>query len=101
MDRLNTHGAAVLDVGAGVGGICVAAARLWPNARVVGLEPAPAPLAEAHRNVAASGVGDRIELRSIRLDELTDIDAFDLAWRRKSSCPSTCCSLRPVPSTRP
>lgn len=80
LDRLNGPGAAVLDVGAGVGGICIAAARMWPTARVVGLEPAPAPLAEAHRNVAESGLADRIELRPIRLDELADIDAFDAAW---------------------
>jgi SAM-dependent methyltransferase len=79
-ERLSAPGAEFLDVGAGVGGICIALARVWPNLRVVGLEPAAAPLKEAERNIGASAFAERIELRPIRLDELADEDRFDAAW---------------------
>ena len=79
-DRLARPAAAFLDVGAGVGGICVTLARLWPGLRIVGLEPAEAPLAEARHNIAATEYGDRIELRKITLEELTDVDQFDVGW---------------------
>lgn len=79
-DRLAGPDAAFLDVGAGVGGICMTLARLWPGLRIVGLEPAEAPLAEARRNIAATDYGDRIELRKITLEDLTDVDQFDVGW---------------------
>jgi SAM-dependent methyltransferase len=78
--RLSSPSSAFLDVGSGVGGICITLARMWPNLRVVGLEPAEPPLAEARRNISASGLGDRIEIRRITLEELTDVDAFDAGW---------------------
>ena len=78
--RLGKPGAAFLDVGAGVGGICIALARLWPELRIVGLEPADAPLAEARRNIASTEYGDRIELRQITLEQLTDVEQFDVGW---------------------
>jgi hypothetical protein len=62
-ERLSAPGAEFLDVGAGVGGICIALARVWPNLRVVALEPAAAPLKEAERNIGASAFAERIELR--------------------------------------
>jgi SAM-dependent methyltransferase len=80
VDRLSAPGAEFLDVGAGVGGICIALARVWPNLRVVGLEPAPAPLHEAEGNVSASGFAERIELLQIRLDQLADEGRFDGGW---------------------
>jgi SAM-dependent methyltransferase len=79
-ERLTAPGAEFLDVGAGVGGICIVLARLWPNLRIIGLEPATAPLAEAQRNLAASGLGERIEILPIRLDQLTATDRFDAGW---------------------
>ena len=79
-ERLSAPSAQFLDVGAGVGGICIALARLWPNLRVVGLEPAAAPREEARRNIADAGVAERIELRPIRLDELTDVECFEAGW---------------------
>ena len=71
---------AFLDVGTGVAGIAIALCHASPTVRVVGLEPAEAPLALARRNVAAAGLADRIELRRQRVEELTDSAAFDLAW---------------------
>ena len=80
LERLDQPGAAVLDVGAGAAGLSIAFARRFPQARVVGLEPAPVPLSVGQRNVAASDVGHRIELRAIRVEELGDEGAFDFAW---------------------
>jgi SAM-dependent methyltransferase len=73
-------GGAVLDIGAGAAGLTIAFARAFPRSRVVGLEPAAAPLAEARRNVAASEVSDRIELRAQTIEDLTDESAFDFIW---------------------
>lgn len=71
---------AFLDVGAGVGGIAIEMCRAFPTVRVVGLEPAEAPLAEARRNVVEANLSDRIEVRPQRVEELTATAAFDLAW---------------------
>lgn len=79
-ERLSAPGAEFLDVGAGVGAICITLTRVWPTLRVVGLEPAPAPLQEAQRNIAATEFGDRIEMLPIRLDQLQDVERFDAGW---------------------
>jgi SAM-dependent methyltransferase len=71
---------AFLDVGTGVAGIAIAMCQASPTVRVVGLEPAEAPMALARRNVAAAGLAERIQLRSQRVEELTDTEAFDLVW---------------------
>ena len=47
---------------------------------MVGIEPQAVPLAEGQRNAAAAGLGDRIALRAQWVEELTERDAFDLAW---------------------
>jgi SAM-dependent methyltransferase len=79
-ERLERPGAAALDVGTGVAAIAVALARRFPGLRVVGLEPAKAPMAEARRNVVAAGLDRRIELRGQRVEDLPDEEAFDLAF---------------------
>jgi predicted O-methyltransferase YrrM len=66
-----------LDVGAGIGAISIEMARRLPGARIVGLEPAPAPLALARKNVTHSGLGDRITLRQQRVEEMIDESVFD------------------------
>jgi SAM-dependent methyltransferase len=79
-DRLAGPDAALLDVGCGAAGFAISVAEAYPTLKVVGLEPAPAPLAEARRNVEAAGLGDRVEVRNITVQALADKDAFDLAW---------------------
>lgn len=69
-----------LDVGAGVGAMCIELCRRLPRARAVGLEPQEAPLALARENVRAAGLDDRIELRRQLVQELDDENAFDVAW---------------------
>jgi SAM-dependent methyltransferase len=78
--RLQAPMAAVLDVGCGVGALAIALCTLWPQLRVVGLEPQAVPLAAGQRNVAAAGLGERITLRAERVEDLGEQEAFDLAW---------------------
>lgn len=79
-DALGCDGATICDVGSGVGALSVAFCRTWPNARVVGLDPWPPAVALAEEEVARSGVADRIELRQIGVEELTDEAVFDAVW---------------------
>jgi 2-polyprenyl-3-methyl-5-hydroxy-6-metoxy-1,4-benzoquinol methylase len=78
--RLQSPSARFLDVGSGVGTMSITSCRLLPNLRTVGLEPQDAPLALAHRNIAASRLTDRIELRQQRIENLTESEAFDVAY---------------------
>lgn len=78
--RLRQPSASFLDVGVGVGVIAIELCRAYPALRVVGLEPAAAPLAQARRNVAAAELVDRIELRQQGVQDLQDSEAFDLAY---------------------
>jgi 2-polyprenyl-3-methyl-5-hydroxy-6-metoxy-1,4-benzoquinol methylase len=78
--RLNAPSATFLDVGIGVGIISIELCGLYPNLHVVGLEPQEAPLAEARRNIVAAHLGDRIELRAQRVEDLTDNEVFDMVY---------------------
>jgi precorrin-6B methylase 2 len=78
--RLSQPSASFLDVGVGVGVIAIELCRAFPALRVIGLEPAAAPLAQARGNVAAANLADRIELRQQGVEHLNDREAFDLAY---------------------
>jgi SAM-dependent methyltransferase len=80
VERLATPDAAFLDVGTGVGALAVEMCHLWPQLRVVGLEPQEAPLAAARLAVATAGLDGRVELRRQRVEEMVDSTAFDLVW---------------------
>jgi predicted O-methyltransferase YrrM len=80
VERLDAGDGAFLDVGAGVGAITIGFCRRHPLLRAVSLEPQEAPLALARRNVAAAGLSDRVELRQQFVQDLSDAEAFDLAW---------------------
>src|SRR5580693_2656680 len=54
-------GEAVLDAGCGVGAVMLAAAVRRPGASFVGVERDPAALALARANIAANGLGGRVE----------------------------------------
>jgi SAM-dependent methyltransferase len=69
-----------LDVGTGVGLLAVAAAGVWPSARIVGIDPWTPSLDRAKANVAHAGLGDRIELRQQTLAEVDDVDTYDCVW---------------------
>lgn len=78
-ERLEASGS-FLDVGVGVAGLSIAMARLWPALRVVGVDPWAPSLVIAREKVRAAALTDRIELRQQAAEDLTDVDAFDLAW---------------------
>jgi SAM-dependent methyltransferase len=69
-----------LDVGVGVGLLAVAAAGVWPQATVTGIDVWGPSLEAAAANVRAAGLGDRITLRDQDVAALDDRDAYDCAW---------------------
>jgi ubiquinone/menaquinone biosynthesis C-methylase UbiE len=69
-----------LDVGTGVGWLAIEAARSWPALRVVGIDPWEPALTLAHKNLAQSGVAERVELRPQRVEQLGEEALFTLAW---------------------
>lgn len=77
---LQREDARLLDVGAGVAALSIALCETWPGLRVVGLEPWAPAIALAEAQVASSDLTDRIELRCMRVEELDDDAAFDVAW---------------------
>jgi precorrin-6B methylase 2 len=79
-ERLSAPGSAFLDIGLGVGAMSVEMARLWPELRIVGIDPLPEAVALAHKRVRAEGLQDRISLRIGRAEDMIDETAFDLAW---------------------
>jgi SAM-dependent methyltransferase len=79
-DRLRAPGASFLDIGVGVAALAIAMCRLLPELRVVGVDPWQPALALARENVAAAGLHERIELRELTAEALTDAGEYDLAW---------------------
>ncbi|TIV94317.1 MAG: class I SAM-dependent methyltransferase, partial [Mesorhizobium sp.] len=77
-ERLETPGAAFLDIGVGVGALSVS--MLWPGLRAVGIDPSPEAIAQAHANVRAAGLADRIALHTGLAQEVTLDEMFDLAF---------------------
>jgi ubiquinone/menaquinone biosynthesis C-methylase UbiE len=78
--RLNAAGAAFLEVGIGVAAMAVEMARLWPELRIVGLEPLAEARALAQQRIEAGHLGHRINLHSARIEHFEAQDEFDLAW---------------------
>ena len=78
--RLERPEARFLDVGTGVGALSIAMCRAFPALKAVGLDPYEVPLQLARASVSGAGLGDRIELRQVRVQEIRDEAAFDLAW---------------------
>jgi SAM-dependent methyltransferase len=69
-----------LDVGVGVAALSIALAERFPGTHAVGLDVLPAALDIARTQIAVAGLRDSIELRLESVAELSDEDAFDLAW---------------------
>ena len=79
-ERLRDGDGRFLDVGAGVAAVTVEMCRRYPALRAVAIEPQEAPLALARRNVDAAGLTDRIELRRQLVQDVADVEAFDVVW---------------------
>jgi SAM-dependent methyltransferase len=69
-----------LDIGTGIGLLAVAAAGVWPDASIVGIDIWPTSLELATDNVRRAGLTDRITLRNQDVSVLDDVDCFDCAW---------------------
>ena len=103
-DALAHEGARILDIGSGVAALSISCCRVWPEASVVGVDPWEPAMKLAVQNVSEAGLEDRITLRAIAIEDLTDTDSFDLAWMPapflpravlESSVPVVARSLRP------
>lgn len=71
---------AFLDVGTGVGFLAIEAARSWPALTAVGIDPWEPSLTLARKNLAQSGLADRVEFRPQRAEQLEETSTFTLAW---------------------
>lgn len=78
--RLHAPTASFLDVGSGVGAVALVMCGLYPQLRVVGLEPQEIPRAESARLIPEAGLADRVTIRPQLVEDLDDRDAFDLIW---------------------
>lgn len=71
-------GARVLDVGCGVGRVCVTLAKAFPNADVVGLDPDVESIRQANAMAEAAGMGGRVRFLAETISDLDPADGFDL-----------------------
>jgi SAM-dependent methyltransferase len=76
LQKLNSF----LDIGTGVGLLAVSAARVWPDAKIVGIDIWDPSLERAQTNVARAGLQDRITLRHQNLTDVDDVDTYDGIW---------------------
>jgi precorrin-6B methylase 2 len=79
-DRFQRPGAAFLNVGVGSGRLAIALAQMWPNLRILGLDPCAPAIRVARDNIERAGLSDHIEIREQGAETLDAHDAFDLAW---------------------
>jgi SAM-dependent methyltransferase len=82
-------GGRFLDVGTGVGALGAAFAETLPNAAVVGLDVLERAVDLARNLVDERGLGDRFEIRRQGVEDLDDIESFDLAWIPAPFIPET------------
>jgi SAM-dependent methyltransferase len=69
-----------LDVGAGIGLLAIAAAGVWPQASIVGIDVWGPALEAAAANIREAGLEDKITIRDQNVTALDDIDAYDCVW---------------------
>ena len=78
--RLASRDGAFLDVGVGVAALSISMAQLWPSLRIVGIDPWAPALEIARENVARAHLSTQIELREQAVQDLSDVEVFDLVW---------------------
>ncbi|MCU1588270.1 MAG: hypothetical protein JWN31_1763 [Frankiales bacterium] len=77
---LAAPGARMLDVGTGVGAIARGFASTFPALHVTGIDVAERVLAIGERLLEGSPLRGRVVLRREGVEELEDVDAYDLLW---------------------
>jgi len=78
------QGAAILEIGCGAGGFCIALARRFPTARLVGLELDPASVTQARTSVRDAGLQHRIQVSHADANHLADRDTYQLVIMNRS-----------------
>jgi SAM-dependent methyltransferase len=86
-ERLGKPGAAMLDVGVGVAGSAIAMAQMWPEMRIVGIDPWAPSVRLARENVERANMSSRFELREQSVEQLPDEAAFDFVWYANTFIP--------------
>jgi SAM-dependent methyltransferase len=71
-------GGRALDVGCGVGRVCLALAKAYPNAEIVGLDPDPETIRQAEAAATAAGMAGRIRFLAQTTREADAAGGFDL-----------------------
>jgi predicted O-methyltransferase YrrM len=79
-ERFRSKGAAILDVGVGVGMTAIAMAQMWPEMKIVGIDVWQPSLRLARENIDQAGLADRIEVREQGVENLTDESAYDYVY---------------------
>ena len=69
-----------LDVGVGVGAIAARLCQVYPGLTCVGIDVLPEVLRAAATELDGFGLADRVELRLQSVTEISEQQAFDLAW---------------------
>src|SRR6266536_3204151 len=88
-ERLETPGAAFLDVGTGAAGAVIALCRAHTGLRAVGVDISAPMVTVAREQVASAGLGDRAEIREQSVAAIEDVDAFDLLWVPQAFLPES------------
>jgi hypothetical protein len=79
-ESLSRPGAALLDIGSGIGALACAFAEAFPSLSVVGVDPLDRARTLAERRAAERGVQHRVAFRAHGVENLDDEEAFDVAW---------------------
>jgi demethylmenaquinone methyltransferase/2-methoxy-6-polyprenyl-1,4-benzoquinol methylase len=77
VSRIPEHATRVLDVATGTAAVAIELARARADRTVVGVDQSPEMLAAGRARVARAGLGDRVELREGRAEELDAATEFD------------------------
>ena len=77
-------GGAVLEIGCGAVQLCLALARRFPTARLVGVEFDPASVAQARSAVRDADLQNRVQVRHADANHLADRDAYQLVVMNRS-----------------
>ncbi|GEM_PF-1646903 len=75
-----TFSGTFLDVGTGVAGIALEAARSCPEIKVEGIDIWEPALELARKNIAESGYSDRVSARNLDVCALDEQDRYSLVW---------------------
>lgn len=77
-------GGAVLEIGCGSGSLCLALARRFPDARVVGIEFDALSAEQARLAVLDAGLEDRVHVEHADANELAELDTYQLVVMSRS-----------------